>query len=248
MNPLIKLTDIEAGYDDQLILRNVNLEVHAGDFVGVIGPNGGGKTTLLRIMLGLIQPLKGTVTYPGLTNGIKSIGYLPQSNLLDARFPIRVTDVVLSGLTGSRPFFGRISKADKQKADELLDMVGLKTYANQLLGELSGGQKQRALLCRAIINDPQLLFLDEPNTYVDKTFEGELYQLLADMNKHMAIVLVSHDIGTISSVVKTLACVNGSLHYHSSNKVTDDLLKIYNCPVELITHGTVPHRVLKQHS
>ena len=125
--------------------------------------------------------------------------------------------------------------------------MGLDGLAERPIGSLSGGQFQRALLARAIINDPQLLVLDEPNTFVDRNFEGELYQLLEELNQSMAIFLISHDIGTISSIVKTIACVNGTLHYHPSNVLTDEVLKVYNCPIDLIAHGPVPHRVLNKH-
>ena len=131
--------------------------------------------------------------------------------------------------------------------ERLLEETGLASYIHRPIGELSGGQLQRVLLCRALINQPQLLVLDEPNTYVDKNFEGELYQWLQELNQKMAILLISHDVGTISSIVKTIACVNGTLHYHHSNKITPELLKVYNCPIDLIAHGHVPHRVLKKH-
>jgi len=129
----------------------------------------------------------------------------------------------------------------------MLGEAGLTSYAGKPIGELSGGQLQKALLCRALIDEPQLLILDEPNTHVDKQFEQELYQWLQELNKSMAILLVSHDIGTISPIIKSIACVNETLHYHPSNQLSEEVLKVYNCPVDVIAHGPVPHRVLKSH-
>ena len=129
----------------------------------------------------------------------------------------------------------------------MLDEAGLTNLASRPIGELSGGQLQKALLSRALINKPQLLILDEPNTHVDKLFERDLYNWLQDLNKEMAILLVSHDIGTITPIVKTIACVNGTLHYHPSNQLSEEVLRVYNCPVDVIAHGPIPHRVLKSH-
>lgn len=147
-----------------------------------------------------------------------------------------------------KSFFSRYSQADKIRVDELLHKTGIEHLKNRVIGELSGGQMQRAFLCRALISKPQLLILDEPNTYVDNKFEGELYNLLKELNKEMAIVIVSHDLGTISSYVKSIACVNRQLHYHPSNIISQEQLAGYNCPIQLITHGHVPHTVLKNHN
>jgi zinc transport system ATP-binding protein len=116
------------------------------------------------------------------------------------------------------------------------------------IGELSGGQMQKVLLARAIVASPRLLILDEPNTFVDNKFEGELYEILVQLNKDMGIIIVSHDIGTISTYIKTIACVNRGLHYHKSNQISEEQLASYNCPIKLITHGEVPHTVLKKHN
>lgn len=245
--PLLKLTHIDAGYNGDLVLKGIDFEVYPHDFVGIIGPNGGGKTTLLRIILGLMQPHRGKVEYPGIANGVKGIGYLPQISHFDMQFPITVKEVVMSGLMPQKKLWQRFTPGDGQKAVELMEMTGLMPFADKPIGEISGGQRQRALLCRALIHAPQLLVLDEPNTYVDKAFEGELYTLLQTLNQRVAIMLVSHDVGTVSSVVKTIACINGTLHYHPAPKITPEMLKHYNCPVEIVSHGTVPHRVLKNH-
>ncbi|MDE5638775.1 MAG: ATP-binding cassette domain-containing protein, partial [Odoribacter sp.] len=134
-----------------------------------------------------------------------------------------------------------------KKAHALLEKYGMRRYLKSPIGELSGGQMQRVFLCRAIISSPRLLILDEPMTYVDSNFEQEFYTILQELNQTMGIIMVSHDLGTICSYVKTIACVNRGLHYHTSNLITSEQLKSYNCPIELISHGPVPHRVLKKH-
>ncbi len=247
MEPLISLHKINAGYNGKVVLKNINLDIYPNDFIGIIGPNGGGKSTLLKVILGVLKPFSGKISFEQ-KGMLRHIGYLPQMNDVDKAFPIRVLDVVLSGLLGKKGLIARYHRKDKEKAIELLDFVGLKDLQNRAIGQLSGGQMQRVYLCRALMNDPKLLILDEPNNFVDKHFESELYELLNELNKKMAILLVSHDIGTISSFVKTIACVNEYLHYHQSNKISEEILKTYNCPIELITHGHVPHRVLHKHS
>lgn len=243
--PLVSIKGVSAGYNGEAVLQDVNLDIYPRDFIGVIGPNGGGKTTLSRVLLGTLDPIKGKVEYPA---GPLNVGYLPQVSQLDRSFPVSVKEVILSGVASRKFWWRGIRKEQRRKAQELMEKMGLKGLDDRPIGELSGGQFQRALLARAVINDPQLLVLDEPNTFVDRNFEGELYELLGDLNASMAIFLISHDIGTISSIVKTIACVNGTLHYHPSNVLTADVLKVYNCPIDLIAHGPVPHRVLNKHS
>jgi zinc transport system ATP-binding protein len=243
--PLVSIRGMSAGYNGDPVLKDVDLDIFADDFLGVIGPNGGGKTTLSKVLLGILKPFKGEVLFP---SGRVNIGYLPQVSNIDYSFPITVREVILSGASSGKGWWRPLSTDIKRRADELILDIGLKGLANRPIGELSGGQLQKILLVRAIINDPQLLVLDEPNTFVDRNFEGELYRLLGKLNESMAIFLISHDIGTISSLVKTIACVNGTLHYHPSNVLTEEMLKVYNCPIDLIAHGPVPHRVLKKHS
>lgn len=242
--PLAVIEHMSTGYFSEIILKDVNLEIHPHDFIGVIGPNGGGKTTLIKVLLGLLPPFEGKVRFP---SGKPKMGYLPQISQIDKSFPITVRDLVGSGLKATRSWFPHLTGAQKKRLEQMLEEAGLTSLAHKPIGELSGGQTQKAFLCRALINQPDLLILDEPNTFVDKSFEQELYRWLHELNHKMAIILVSHDIGTISPMVKTIACVNGSLHYHPSNQLTEDLLKVYNCPVDIIAHGPVPHRVLKNH-
>lgn len=245
MPVLIELKDISAGYERQTVLEHVNLRICEGDFIGIIGPNGGGKTTLLKVILGLLKPFSGEIVYPPSRQNL--FGYLPQNSRFDQRFPINVTEVVLSGLMSAKGLYRSYTRQEKQAAWELLDKYGLGDYKKSAIGELSGGQMQRVFLCRAIISNPRILILDEPTTYVDSHFEKEFYAILEELNKRLSIVMVSHDLGTICSYVKTVACVNRTLHYHPSNLITPEQLQAYHCPIELVTHGQVPHRVLKTH-
>ncbi len=246
METLVSLKHITAGYESGIVLQNVNFDIQANDFIGIIGPNGGGKTTLIKLILGLLKPLSGSIVRNQQKPGA-FIGYLPQQSHIDKKFPIQVRDIVLSGLMSSGKRFQSYSSSDKLRALELLEQMGISKLANVTASELSGGQLQRVLICRALISSPQLLILDEPNTFVDNRFEHEMYELLSSLNKKMAILMVSHDVGTISYYVKTIACVNTFLHYHPSNIITEEQLANYNCPLQIITHGDVPHTVLQKH-
>ena len=250
MEKLIEIKNITALYDTKPVLNDVSLTVWKDDFLGVIGPNGGGKTTLLKIILGLMKPASGEISFfeNGKSAPSLKFGYLPQINPIDKRFPISVYEVVSSGLTSEKPRFRNYSAAQKEHIRRLIVRMGLEAYAERAIGELSGGQLQRVLLARAIVSNPQLLILDEPNTYVDKRFESQFYELLVEINKDTSIILVSHDIGTLLPMVKNVACVNETLHYHPGADVSDDWLgKTYLCPIEIVGHGDLPHRVLKKH-
>jgi len=246
MYPLIKIQNLTVGYDKSPVLQNVILEIFENDFLGVIGPNGGGKTTLIKAILGLLKPLEGKIEFRSDMNGNKKpIGYLPQVKHIDRKFPITVSDVVKSGLMMQN---GSDSSSDvKQKVTDLLQETGIFEIRHKAIGDLSGGQMQRVFLCRALISNPKILILDEPDTFVDNRFEGELYEKLRALNDDIAIILVSHDMGTIVKYVKTIACVNGNLHYHSSNRITQKDLDEYNCPIQIIKYGEVPHIILKHH-
>ncbi|MCK9411488.1 MAG: ABC transporter ATP-binding protein [Prolixibacteraceae bacterium] len=249
MVPLIEIRHLTVGYEENIILSDVSLTIHDKDFIGVIGPNGGGKTTLLKAILGLLQPFRGEVVFHDcMTEGNHHrIGYLPQINNIDRKFPISVSEVVKSGLMSKKRIIKKYAQKDLEYAGELMNEMGIYEIRNKAIGELSGGQIQRTLLCRALVNQPKLLVLDEPNTYVDNRFEKELYEKLRRFNENIAILLVSHDIGTISTYVKSIACVNHSLHYHPGNKITPELMEAYECPIQIITHGKIPHTVLHQH-
>ncbi len=238
---------LSASYGANVVLQDVDFRVSENDFIGVIGPNGGGKTTLLKIILGLLKPVKGKMVFnEELLNG-KSIGYLPQMSTADINYPVTVIDIILSGLMIRKTIISGMSSADKIKASTVIDELGLTGMSKCTLNELSGGQMQRVFLGRAIIGSPRLLLLDEPGNFVDTTFENDFYEKLKDLNKRMAILMVSHDVGTISSHIKSFACVNRSLHYHPSHEITNEDLLAYDCPIQLVTHGDVPHTVLKYH-
>ena len=247
---LISLKDVSVGYDDrQKVLDHVNLDILPNDFIGVIGPNGGGKTTLVKTILKAL-PYSGEVQYSPVigSDGYRAIGYLPQVSDIDKSFPISVCEVVLSGLQARKRLFGRYSAADKAKALQLLDLCGIESIARRPIGELSGGQLQRTLLCRALISDPKVLILDEPANFVDNKFEKEMYAILRQLNDRMAIIMVSHDLGTITSHVKSIVCVNRHVHRHNSNVITPEQLHNYDCPIQIVSHGTVPHTVLEEHA
>jgi zinc transport system ATP-binding protein len=248
MAHLLKMHSLSASYDTNTVLEDINFTVNENDFIGVIGPNGGGKTTLLKVILGLIRPVSGKITFNNdLING-NSIGYLPQISTGDANYPVTVTDVILSGMMIRKRIISRMSASDKKRAHVIIDELGLSDMEHSSLAELSGGQLQRVFLGRAIIGNPRLLLLDEPGNFVDSTFESDFYEKLKELNSRMAILMVSHDIGMISSHVKSYACVNRKLHYHPSSEISNEQLLAYGCPIQLITHGEVPHTVLKSHA
>lgn len=244
---LIEMRSLSASYGATVVLQDVDFKVYENDYIGVIGPNGGGKTTLLKVILGLVRPLKGNLEFNRELLTSKRIGYLPQISTGDVNYPVTVKDVVLSGLMIRKGLISMMSTSDREKADQVMEELGLSPLAGSSLFELSGGQFQRVLLGRAIIGDPRLLLLDEPGNFVDANFEADFYEKLRMLNKRMAILMVSHDVGMISAYIKSFACVNKHLHYHPSSEITNEELLAYNCPIQLITHGEVPHTVLKNH-
>lgn len=245
----IAIRNLKVRYDNVTALEHVNLDIYADDFIGIIGPNGGGKSTLVKAIMGVL-PYSGTIEYsPSICRSNKPhIGYLPQVSSFDKSFPISVGEVILSGLQSERGMFRRYSREDRMRVDELLELVSLNELKHRPIGELSGGQQQRVMLCRAIASRPKILMLDEPTNFVDNRFENELYNILHHLSERMAIVMVSHDLGTISSVVHTIVCVNGHVHRHDSNIITAEQLQNYNCPIQIITHGNIPHTVLGSHA
>ncbi len=243
---IIKINNLFVSYEGREALRDVNISFYEGDFVGIIGPNGGGKSTLVKSILGLV-PYEGEVSFCGKVAGRHNIGYMPQQNLFDKSFPISVAELVLSGLQSGKGLC-RYTVKDKTKVQAILELVGVKHLRNKQIGELSGGELQRALLGRAIISEPALLILDEPANFVDNQFEGELYALLERLSERMAIIVVSHDVGTITSLVRSVVCVNRTVHRHPTAELTPELLENYHCPIQVISHGAVPHTVLANHN
>lgn len=249
-NQVVKLEDVWVHYDGVPILEGVSLSVEQHDFLGIIGPNGGGKTTVLKVILGLIKPSRGNVSVLGKTpeRSRKNIGYVPQYNLFDRDFPISVWDVVLMGRYGRAGLLRRYSREDKRTAQRALQTVGMLDYKGRQIGKLSGGEQQRVFIARALVSEPRLLLLDEPTASVDPTMQTEFYELLDTLKQRMAIVLVSHDISAVSVYVDKIACLNRQLFYHGSKEIEPEVLEAtYKCPVQMIAHGTIPHRVLMEH-
>ncbi|MDO4695446.1 metal ABC transporter ATP-binding protein [Porphyromonas sp.] len=221
--PILTASDITIGYEDAPVIKGASFSIYDKDFIGIIGPNGGGKTTLMKAILGLIPPTTGHIEYFNAKGEISpslEIGYVPQQNAIDKAFPISVSRVVGYGLMKAGKL--HLSKEDQRQVAATLERVGMLEYSRKSIGELSGGQLQRVLLARAIVAMPTLLILDEPNTYVDKHFESQLYELLPEINKHSAILIVSHDVGAVCKMVKRLFCINRHLHIHENIDLSCD--------------------------
>ncbi|MCD4816701.1 MAG: ABC transporter ATP-binding protein [Methanosarcinales archaeon] len=246
---VVVIKDVWVHYDSIPVLEEINLVIKEHDFLGIIGVNGGGKSTLLKVILGLVKPSKGIVRVFGDTPQIsrKYIGYVPQYSLFDLEFPVSVWEVVLMGRLGHTGLFKRYSEEDKKAALDALAKMDMLEYKDRQVGKLSGGQQHRVFIARALAANPKLLLLDEPAAGIDTIIQEEFYELLEKLKTKMAIVLVSHDISAVSVYVDKIACLNHRLYYHDSKELTaEDLEATYHCPVELIAHG-VPHRVLKKH-
>ena len=246
--PAIELRDVGFSYGRTPALEDVNLVVRQGDFVGIIGPNAGGKTTLLKVILGLLRPDRGDVRIfgrpPRRTRGL--VGYVPQEAGFDRSFPISVFETVRIGRLGPRSR-GSGRAADEAAVREALERVELAGVARARIGSLSGGQLQRVLIARALAAEPRVLLLDEPTASLDSRIGRSVYELLGRLSAEIPIVLVSHDIGVISRHVRTIACLNVRLHYHHGKELSREMLEAtYGCPVDLVAHG-VPHRVLPEH-
>lgn len=250
METAIHIDNLSVYYGKTTALSNICLDVMQGEFLGIIGPNGGGKSTLLKAILGLIPTTSGAIQIYGNAPGRNksAIGYVPQFSTVDRQFPISAIEVVLTGrLKQGLSLFMKYTKEDKKIAYEQLKRVGIEYLAERQISELSGGEFQRLLIARALTVNPKLLLLDEPTASVDVTSRNQIYDLLKELNSQMTIILVTHDLLAISSEVKKLACLNGKLVYHGEPLLNEHIVKeLYGCPVDLIAHG-VPHRVLKEH-
>jgi len=247
--PIISLRKIWAGYDLDTVLEDVSFDLFPRDYVGLIGPNGGGKTTLIKVILGLVPPRSGSVQVMGTdaAEGRKYIGYVPQLQISDKAFPINVWDVVSMGRI--KPGFAslRLNAEDRQRVEEALRQTGMLALSKRSINEISGGQRQRIYIARALAAQPRILLLDEPTASVDPQASVQLYDLLAKLNEEISILLISHDMTAISAYVKTIGCINRRLVYHHDKSVSADMLQAgYECPVDLIAHG-VPHRVFPAH-
>lgn len=252
---IVEIRDVTFAYNGETVIEEVNLVVKQGDFTAMIGPNGGGKTTLLRLILGLLKPAKGEIRVNNEPPEKASacIGYVPQDVHINRRFPISALDVVLMGKLDPKNRWARNSASDRQDALMALQRLEMDRYAEKKIGELSGGQRQRVFIARALVTRPKLLLLDEPTASIDTKGQADFYALLKELNQDITILLVSHDLLVVSRYIKSVACVNKRLHYHSQAEITGEMLEsMYPCriedvcPVELVAHG-LPHRVLKDH-
>lgn len=245
---VIEANDMRFGYDESPVLDGVSLSIADRDFVSIVGPNGGGKTTLLRLMLGIVSPQQGQIRIFGLPpeKARGMIGYMPQHADLDPLFPVSVLDVVLMGRLGIAPAIGRYSAEDKATARARLKDVNLESMAARPFSSLSGGQRQRVLIARALACDPKLLLLDEPTANLDLRVQDDFYALLRRLSERFTVVLVSHDVGFVSRFVKTVVCVNRTVHVHSSGDLSNEaIIQLYGRDVRLIHHdhaGPCAHR------
>ena len=243
----VELKDISLKFNNLPVLQDINLTIKENDFMAIIGPNGGGKSTLLKIILGLLTPDTGEVRIFGRKpeKARELMGYLPQKVIFDPDFPINVYDTVLSARYHGL-FKGHTDDDLKAVHDALKD-VDMLDLGDRQISRLSGGQMQRVFIARAIVREPRLLLLDEPMASIDPELQNSFYQLLSRLKNRMAVVLVSHDVGAVSTQVDKIACLNRKLYYHGpAEYAAEGLEEIYHCPIELITHG-IPHRVLKKH-
>ena len=234
----IEIINLTFSYDTVPVLEDVNLKVAHGEFATIVGPNGGGKTTLLKLLLGLLKPVHGKIEVLGSSpeKARLQVGYMPQHADLDPQFPITVMDVVLLGRLGRR-FGGRYSKKDRQLASEALEEVQLGHTARMPFSRLSGGQKQRVLIARALCCDPEMLLLDEPTANIDPEVEETLLAILQALNRRMTILLVSHDMGFVSRVVKSVICVNRRVFIHPTSQMDGTLIKdVYGSDYCMVRH------------
>jgi len=235
----VLIKNLDFSYGSISVLEQANLSIGSGEFVSIVGPNGGGKTTLLKILLGLLEPQSGSVSVFGKPPiaGRKQIGYLPQHANLDSKFPVTVMDVVLMGRLGKTRIMGFYTKSDRLAAAEMLARVGLEQLQDRPLSSLSGGQRQRVLIARALVSEPKLLLLDEPTSSLDDYVERELYDLLKELNKELTIAVVSHDIGFVSSYVEKVICVNRKVHVHPTSEINENIIHdMYGEHVHMVRH------------
>lgn len=236
---IIEFKDVSFNYDNSPALIDVNFTIHRNDFVAIVGPNGGGKSTLLKLILAQITPSKGNITVFGDKNykSLEKLGYVPQFTTHQHDFPLRLMDMVLQSKLRNNSLFTRYSQKDKNRAVEVLDMLKISEFKDRFLSELSGGQRQRALIARALIDDPEILILDEPTASVDISVEQDIYDILKDLNSNMTILLVTHDVSFVSKYVNKVFCINRYLHAHKLDELTDtNAQEVYNKSMKMIKH------------
>jgi zinc transport system ATP-binding protein len=248
-NIAVEIEEVSVYFGSKCVLEDINLKVLENDFLGIIGPNGGGKTTLLKVIAGLVKPTKGLVKVYGKPpdKSEKLIGYVPQMNQPDLAFPATVWDVVLTGRLSRSKLIKPYSEADRKAALEALRVMELVALKDEPIGRLSGGQRQRVFIARALAAEPRILLLDEPTLSVDKRLDTKFWELLNELKSRMTIIVVTHDISALSKYVDKIACLNRKLYYNESKQITPEMWgEVYQCPVDIIAHG-LPHRVLEEH-
>ncbi|MCG6861579.1 MAG: ABC transporter ATP-binding protein [Chromatiaceae bacterium] len=244
---VIEVRELSFSYGAAAVLEGVSLEVEAGEFLGVVGPNAGGKSTLLKLILGLLDPQSGRILLLGQRphEATRRIGYVPQYPSFPRDFPISVEQAVLLGRIGRRSRTGWLealmpggyTKADRQAAHNALDEVEAADLAVRRIGSLSGGQLQRVLLARALVSEPEVLILDEPTANIDLRLESDIFDLLERLNRRMTILVVSHDVGFISSYVTRVACVNRTLVCHRTDAIDGQVIqRLYGEHVRMVAH------------
>jgi zinc transport system ATP-binding protein len=245
--PVISVRDLCFGYDGVRVIDHVDLDIQARDFLAIIGPNGGGKSTLVKLLLGLLRPWSGKIdSRIGTRRG--SLGYVPQFAAFDRSFPLRVSEVVMMGTLGGRGLLRRHSRENRLATGAVLEQLKIQGLSATPIAELSGGQIQRVLIARALVSEPEILFLDEPTASIDAESRETLRSLLLELNRTIPIVIVTHDLSSLPDTVKNIACLNRELYYHTGGEANAETLeKVYGCHVDLIAHGH-PHRVLSEHS
>lgn len=243
---LIAARHVTFGYGSETVVEDVSLEIGPRDFLAIIGPNGGGKTTLVKILLGLLRPWSGEVVWtPPVRPG--RMGYVPQFSTFDKGFPLRVSDVVQMGRLDRRSLFRPYTRKDRMEVDRVLARLGLTELAAEHVSEVSGGQLQRVLIARAVVSDPEILFLDEPTASIDAESRETLTGLLEELNRRIPVVVITHDVTGLAPLVRRIACVNRRLVCHEGAELDAHTLEeAYGGPVELVTHG-VHHRILHRH-
>jgi len=235
-SPIVQINDLFFYYNGQEVLHDINFTVNQGDFVSIIGPNGGGKTTLVKLLVGLLTPARGTVRIKGRAPGGNGtvIGYVPQSINHNLNFPASAMDVVMMGKYDPKKRLRfRNNREDRRQASAALDKMGMANYAGRKITDLSGGQRQRVLIARALVTNPEILVLDEPTASLDTKGQTDFFSLLKELNRELTILVVSHDLLIITSYAKSIACVNKRIHFHQVVGTTVELMDAYySCSVE----------------
>lgn len=247
---IVELANVWVWRGETLALKDISLRIEEGKFIGLMGPNGGGKTTLLKTIVGLIRPDKGKVVVRGQAS--KTIGYVPQEEHVDPEFPVTARDVVEMGLYGPLGMSLRMGRRERERIDRALEYVGMEDHASRRFGDLSGGQKQRVFIARGIVAEPRLLLLDEPTTGVDAKARDDFYRVLSTLMKDLSltIILASHDLEVVPGRVHEIICINQTIFVHAPPDEIRDaegFRNAYGCELEFMMHGRHPHRVIEEH-